>query len=114
VETALAVAGLDPRDGVTTGPVVLVGYAEPSLVFALGGAELDDAADGADSVADGQPAVVEKRQDQAFRAALAAQNVAAKPAAEVKGFDYSTGKAMDLVVWRSLATPPPDAKIGAR
>jgi hypothetical protein len=98
---------LDPRNGVTTGPVVVVGYAEPSLVFALGtGTELDDAADGADSVADGQPAVVEKAQDQAFRAALAAEKVPARPVDEVKGFDYSLGKPVDLTLWRSLAPPP--------
>jgi len=106
---ALARDHLDPRNGVTTGPPVLVGYAEPSLVFALGtGTELDDAADGADSVSDGQPAIVEKKQDKAFRAALAAQKVAAKPVDEIKGFDYSIGKPVDLTIWRSLAPPPTD------
>ena len=90
---ALARDHLDPRNGVTTGPPVAVGYAEPSLVFALGtGTELDNPADGADSVADGQPAIVEKRQDPAFRAALAAEKVAARPVEDIKGFDYSIGK----------------------
>jgi len=99
---------LDPRNGVTTGPVALVGYAEPSLVFALGSAELDNAADGADSVSDGQPAIVEQRQDPAFRAALAAGHIAAQPVETVRGFDYSLGKPVALTIWRSLAPPPPD------
>jgi len=98
---------LDPRNGVTTGPVAVVGYAEPSLIFALGTeTELDNAADAADSVADGQPAIVEKRQDGAFRAALAAQKVAAQPVDEIQGYDYSLGKPIDLTLWRSLAPQP--------
>jgi 4-amino-4-deoxy-L-arabinose transferase-like glycosyltransferase len=101
---------LDPRNGVTTGPVALVGYAEPSLVFALGsGTELDNAADGADSVSDGQPAIVEQRQDAAFRAALAAGHIPAEPVETVRGFDYSLGKRVALTIWRSLAPSTPDA-----
>jgi 4-amino-4-deoxy-L-arabinose transferase-like glycosyltransferase len=109
VAARLAHDHLDPRNGVTTGPVAVVGFAEPSLVFALGsGTELDDAADAADSVSDGQPAIVEKRQDKAFRAALAADKAAAQPVDEVKGINYSTGKRVDLTIWRSLAPPKPD------
>jgi hypothetical protein len=110
----LAKDGLDPRNGVTTGPVAVVGYAEPSLVFALGTAtELDTPADGADSVSDGQPAIVEGRADKAFRAALSAQKVPARPVDEVKGFDYSTGKPVDLTIWRSLAPPRDGATFDA-
>jgi hypothetical protein len=109
VADRLAKDHLDPRNGVTTGPVALVGYAEPSLVFALGsGTELDNAADGADSVSDGQPAIVEQRQDKAFRAALAAGHIPAEPVETVRGFDYSIGKPVALTIWRSLAPPPPD------
>lgn len=107
VAERLAQDHLDPRNGVTTGPVAVTGYAEPSLVFVLGaGTELDNPADAADAVGDGQPAIVEKKQDQAFRAALLAQKVAAQPVDEVKGFDYSIGKPVDLTIWRSLAPPP--------
>jgi 4-amino-4-deoxy-L-arabinose transferase-like glycosyltransferase len=95
---------LDPRNGVITGPVAVVGYAEPSLVFALGtGTELAPPANAAESVAEGQPALVEKRQDAAFRAALASAGVPARPVDEIKGYDYSTGKAVDLTLWRSEA-----------
>ena len=104
---AIVAAHLDPRNGVTTGPIAVIGYAEPSLIFALGtGTELDNAVDGADSVSDGQPAIVEKKQDKAFRDALAAEKVAAQPVSEVKGFDYSLGKPVDLTIWRSLAPQP--------
>jgi 4-amino-4-deoxy-L-arabinose transferase-like glycosyltransferase len=114
VADRLAKDGLDPRNGVTTGPVAVVGYAEPSLVFALGTAtELDTPADGADSVSDGQPAIVEGRADKAFRAALSAQKVPARPVDEVKGFDYSTGKPVDLTIWRSLAPPRDGATFDA-
>ena len=34
--TAVRAQGLDPRNGVTPGPVAVAGYAEPSIVFALG------------------------------------------------------------------------------
>ena len=90
VAKAITATHLDPRNGVTTGPVAVIGYAEPSLIFALGtGTELDNAVDAADAVADGQPAIVEKKQDKAFEDALAAEKVAAQPVGEVKGFDYS-------------------------
>jgi hypothetical protein len=103
----LAARGLDPRNGVVAGPVAVVGYAEPSLVFALGTAtELDDPKDAVDALSDGQPALVERRQDTAFRAALAAARSAALPVDAVHGFDYSTGKPVDLTLWRSPLTRP--------
>jgi 4-amino-4-deoxy-L-arabinose transferase-like glycosyltransferase len=110
----LAKDGLDPRNGVTTGPVAVVGYAEPSLVFALGtGTELDSPQDGADAVSDGQPAIVEARQDRAFRAALAAQKVRAMPVETMIGFDYSVGRPVALTLWKSLTPPPQDDGDGA-
>ncbi len=100
---------LDPRNGVTPGPVAAVGYAEPSLVFALGtGTELDGPEDAADAVADGEPALVEKRQDAAFRTALAAQKLTATAVGDAKGIDYSTGKPVDLILYRSDVPQPKD------
>jgi hypothetical protein len=88
--------------------VALIGYAEPSLVFALGTAtEIDTPDDGAESVGDGQPAFVEGRQEMAFRAALEARHITASKVDEVSGFDYSTGKPVRLGLWRSLAGGPP-------
>lgn len=100
---------LDPRNGITPGPVAVVGYAEPSLVFSLGtGTELDAPEDAADAIADGEPVLVEKRQDAAFRAALAAQKLAATPVGDAKGLDYSTGKPVDLILYRSDVPQPKD------
>ena len=107
VADAVAHAALDPRDGLTPGPIAVTGYAEPSLVFALGTAtELDDPDDAASALDEGRPALVEGRKDAAFRAALADQGVEAAPVATVKGFDYSDGHAVTLTLWRPK-TPPP-------
>lgn len=103
----VAAKGLDPRNGVTVGPVAVVGYAEPSLVFLLGTTtELDTPEDAADAVADGEPALVEKKQDAAFRAALKDAGVTATPVGETQGLDYSIGKPADLLLYRSNAPPP--------
>ena len=68
---ALASRNLDPRNGVTPGPVAVAGYAEPSLVFLLGtSTELGTPEDAADAISDGEPALVEAKQDAAFRAGL--------------------------------------------
>jgi len=98
---ALAAAGLDPRNGVTPGPVAVAGYSEPSIVFRLGTAtELGDAATSANALAQGRPALVERRQEPALRAALAASGAPARKVGEVAGFDYSNGEPATLGIWR--------------
>lgn len=97
---------LDPREGLTSGPVEVAGYAEPSLVFLLGTATgLGDAPDAAAAVAEGRPAVVEGRVEPAFRAALAREGVAAEPVASIEGFDYSNGDDTRLTVYRRRERP---------
>ena len=93
---------LDPRDGVTQGPVVVAGYAEPSLVFQLGTATLlGDAADAVEGLDSGQPALVEQRQDKVFRTLLAQRHVSARPVDQVSGYNYSSGKPVTLTLWRA-------------
>ena len=105
VAEALKRAGIDPRNGVTPGPVAVAGYGEPSMVFLLGAhTELGEADDAASAISDGRPAIVEARQRAAFLAALKTQDGAAAPAGEIKGLDYSTGKPVDLFLYRSLET----------
>ncbi len=105
----LAEKHLDPRNGVTPGPVAVVGYAEPSLVFLLGTeTELDTPEDAADAVSDGEPALVERREDKAFQEALRAAGTSATVVGETTGRDYSIGKATDLLLYRSNAPPPKD------
>jgi 4-amino-4-deoxy-L-arabinose transferase-like glycosyltransferase len=106
---ALDRAGLDPRNGLTLGPVAVVGDASPSLVFLLGTAtEIgDDVGDAAEAISQGRPAIIEASQDGAFRAELAADKLAAVQVATVDGFDYSRGRPIRLILYR-LNGPPPD------
>ena len=107
---ALARARFDPRDGLTPGPVTVAGYEEPSLVFLLGTTtELGDVDDAADAVGEGRPAVVEARQEAAFRAALAEQRLAAGVVGQVSGLDYSNNRRDMLRIWRALPRAPAKA-----
>jgi 4-amino-4-deoxy-L-arabinose transferase-like glycosyltransferase len=106
IAAALTRAKLNPRDGLTPGPVTVVGYAEPSLVFTLGTeTEIGDVGDAADAITEGRPAVVETDFDAAFHAELAADKLAASPAAVVSGFDYSRWKPVRLTIYRSDSPP---------
>jgi 4-amino-4-deoxy-L-arabinose transferase-like glycosyltransferase len=107
VVRALDRAKLDPLGGLIPGPVAVVGYAEPSLVFALGTeTEIGDVGDAADAISEGSPAVVEARYDPAFAAELAADKLKAAPAASVSGFDYFLGQPVRLTIYRSLRPQP--------
>lgn len=104
---ALARAGLDPRAGLTGGPVTVAGYEEPSLVFALGAPTvLGTARDAADAIVQGRPAVVEARQDAAFQAALQADGGQARLAGTVRGLDYSSGRPQVLRLYRPASANP--------
>ncbi|WP_158916111.1 glycosyltransferase family 39 protein [Caulobacter sp. S45] len=92
--------GVDPRNGVTPGPVAVAGYAEPSLVFALGtDTDLGDGSDAALAVETGRPALVEGRQLQPFLDRLRRDRIVADRLGQVGGFDYSNGKAVSLSLW---------------
>jgi 4-amino-4-deoxy-L-arabinose transferase-like glycosyltransferase len=112
---AMARLGVNPRDGLTPGPVAVAGYAEPSIVFALGTeTELKDVDAAVDALADGRPALVEGRQEPAFRVAADAAGLAAERVGEVRGYDYSEGDPVALSLWRpapgsSPSVPPADA-----
>jgi 4-amino-4-deoxy-L-arabinose transferase-like glycosyltransferase len=108
---ALAAAGASPAEGVIAGPVTVAGYEEPSLVFLLGSdTELGDAADAAQAIAEGRPAIVEQRQTVAFQAALAAQHVAARRSGEGAGLDYSNNQHDVLQIFLPAAAPASEVK----
>jgi 4-amino-4-deoxy-L-arabinose transferase-like glycosyltransferase len=108
---AMERAQLLPRQGIADAPVAVAGYAEPSLVFALGTAtELGTAQEAAQAIAENRPAVVEKREEAAFRAALKAIGAEAVLVGEVKGLDYSKGQRMTLRIYEARET----AEQGAR
>ena len=104
--TLLQQAMLDPQSGLAQGPVAVDGYAEPSLVFALGAKTgLDDAPAAAAALAQGRPAIVEKREEPAFRTALAATGSGARAVGSVSGIDYSNGDDMTLTVYAPMRRP---------
>jgi 4-amino-4-deoxy-L-arabinose transferase-like glycosyltransferase len=104
-EAALARARLLPKQGVADAPVAVAGYAEPSLVFALGTAtELDTPAEAAEAIAENRPAVVEGREDPAFRQALGAIGARAVQVGEVRGLNYSKGDKVTLRIYESPET----------
>ncbi|WP_293901634.1 glycosyltransferase family 39 protein [Phenylobacterium sp.] len=100
LETAMGKAQLLPRQGMAAAPVAVAGFAEPSLVFALGTTtELDGADEAAQAIVENRPAIVEAREEAAFRAALKARGGEARQVAEVAGVNYSKGDAMTLRVY---------------
>jgi 4-amino-4-deoxy-L-arabinose transferase-like glycosyltransferase len=108
---ALAAAGASPAEGVIAGPVTVAGYEEPSLVFLLGSdTVLGDAADAAQAIAEGRPAIVEARQTAPFQAALATQHVAARRAGEGAGLDYSNNQHDVLQIFLPVQGPASEVK----
>jgi 4-amino-4-deoxy-L-arabinose transferase-like glycosyltransferase len=99
IAAAVAAAGLDPRAGVTPGPVAVVGYGEPSLDFALGGqTEPLSPQDAAAALRTGRPVIVEARQEDAFLAAARASGPL-RHVGEAEGYDYATGSAISLELY---------------
>ncbi len=102
VERAMADARLLPRQGIAEAPVAVAGYAEPSLVFALGTpTELDGPDEAAQAIVESRPAVVEQKEDPAFRQALAATGTVAYVVATIKGLDYSNGRKTTLRIYEA-------------
>ncbi|MCG9916353.1 MAG: glycosyltransferase family 39 protein [Phenylobacterium sp.] len=109
VATILESERLLPRQGMAASPVAVAGYAEPSLVFALGTpTHLGDAADAAQAIATFRPAVVESAQETAFRAALDARGLRVRMVRQVEGLNYSKGRPVSLRIYVNDA-PRPDA-----
>lgn len=100
LERALEEARLLPRQGIAEAPVAVAGYAEPSLVFALGtDTGLEGPAEAAQAVVERRPAIVEQADEAEFRKALAARGGRAIEVAVVKGVNYSKGDPMTLRVY---------------
>lgn len=99
-------AGLAPRMGLLPGPVTVAGYAEPSLVFALGTkTELSDGNAAAKAIAEGRPAIVESRQQDAFDAGMRDEGTKARLVGQVDGLNYSNGDETSLRLYRPLKAP---------
>jgi len=97
-----------PRQGMAPSPVAVAGYAEPSLVFALGTPTLlGDGVDAAQAIATFRPAVVEAAEEAAFRAALDARGLEVRMVRQVTGLNYSNGQAVRLRIYENAAPRPP-------
>jgi 4-amino-4-deoxy-L-arabinose transferase-like glycosyltransferase len=107
VEKVMAGAQLLPEQGIADAPVTVAGYAEPSLVFALGTpTELAGPEDAAQAIYEHRPAVVEQRQEAAFEKALAGYHARTHLVGTVQGLDYSDGKKMTLRIYEAAANSP--------
>ena len=107
VERVMEKAQLLPEQGIADAPVTVAGYAEPSLVFAVGTpTELAGAEDAAQAIYEHRPAVVEQREQADFERALAGYRAHAHLVAAVKGLDYSDGKKMTLRIYEATANSP--------
>lgn len=96
----LAAARLLPAQGVVPGPVAVAGYAEPSLVFLVGtDTGLGDARDAAEALASGRAAVVESRELDAFRQAVARAGLRPREVGRVAGLNYSNGDETELTIY---------------
>lgn len=104
-EQVLEEARLLPRQGFTPAPVAVAGYAEPSLVFALGTpTDLGGVGEAVDALAQNRPAVVESREQAEFEAVLKSRDVKAREIGRVEGLNYSNG---DDTTLRIYAPAPP-------
>jgi 4-amino-4-deoxy-L-arabinose transferase-like glycosyltransferase len=80
--------------------LVAVGYAEPSLVFLLGGQmRLTTPRGAAEALARGGEALVSNREDAVFRQALTVRGLVARPLGSAPGFDYANGQRIVLTLY---------------
>jgi 4-amino-4-deoxy-L-arabinose transferase-like glycosyltransferase len=106
LEKALDRARLLPRQGLAEAPIAVAGFAEPSLVFALGTTtELHGPAEAAQAIAENRPAIVEAREMEEFGRQLAARGVTVREVARVDGLNYSKGDEMTLRVYMPALQP---------
>lgn len=93
-------AGVHPAQGRLSGPVAITTFHEPSFVFLTGKeTQLTDAAGAARALAEGRPAIVEARDEDAFRQAMADARTTGRAVGEVRGHNYSKGENVRLTVY---------------
>ena len=106
LEKALDKAGLAPDQGLTPGPVAITTFHEPSFVFLTGrDTELTDAAGAAKALSEGRPAVVEARDAEAFRVAMADIGAVGRAVSTVRGHNYSSGDDVALTIYAPQRPP---------
>ena len=105
---ALLRTGLHPRSGLAPGPVEASGFAEPSLVFALGTRTgLEGVDEAADAIEQGRTAVVAESDLPAFQAVLGRRDLQARAVARIAGANYSNGDKTALTIFRAAPEDTP-------
>ncbi len=103
ISPRLAALVQEAKQGLAPAQFGVVGYHEPSLLFALGGEIrlLNDGAAGARFLAEapGRIVAIADRQEAAFRAAAQAQGLTLREYGVVPGFNYSRGRRVALGVF---------------
>jgi 4-amino-4-deoxy-L-arabinose transferase-like glycosyltransferase len=93
LEAALVSAHLDPRHDLRTpGPVAIIGYSEPSFVFAMGTKTQllnDDVKGAVQALREGRPLFVESQFEKAFQTEAAAGGLTPHAVTQVKGHNYN-------------------------
>jgi 4-amino-4-deoxy-L-arabinose transferase-like glycosyltransferase len=93
LEAALISNHLDPRHDLRTpGPVAIIGYSEPSFVFAMGTKTQllnDDVKGAVQALREGRPLFVESQFENAFQTEAAAQGLKPHAVTRVKGHNYN-------------------------
>jgi 4-amino-4-deoxy-L-arabinose transferase-like glycosyltransferase len=93
LEAALVTAHLDPRrDLRTPGPVAIIGYSEPSFVFAMGTRTQllnDDVKGAVQALREGRPLFVEAQFEDAFQKAAETRGLKPHAITQVKGHNYN-------------------------
>ncbi|HEX8470751.1 MAG TPA: glycosyltransferase family 39 protein, partial [Brevundimonas sp.] len=99
-------AGIAPDQGLIPGPVAITTFHEPSFVFLTGkDTELTDAAGAAKALAEGRPAIVEARDAEAFRQAMAVTGAGGRAVGNVRGHNYSSGDDVNLTLYAPTGAP---------
>jgi 4-amino-4-deoxy-L-arabinose transferase-like glycosyltransferase len=102
LEAALVQHNLSPRQGQVPGPVAILGYAEPSFIFATATktAILCDPKAAAVALSQSRPVIVEARYQAQFLQSLTDLHISAEAVAEIKGYNYSIGDPQSLKLYR--------------
>jgi len=90
---------------------IIAGYVEPSLIFLLGTDTHVATGAGAAAIAahQGGLAIIEDRERAAFLAGLGARDSQAFPVDDLRGYDYSHGRKVHIIIYRVAAASPPTA-----
>jgi 4-amino-4-deoxy-L-arabinose transferase-like glycosyltransferase len=104
-ERVAALVARDARPG--DPPLVAAGYAEPSLLFKLGGATRFSTGGGAANItaAQGGLALIEDAERNAFLIRISQLGGIAAPVDQLSGFDYSRGRKEHLTLYRVSQVP---------